>query len=197
MNGNLRSRAAQQGIGIIAASVSCTNCNYIAETNEEKDILLRVNAPCPKCGTSGQTRGMAPSRYIDVANWIGEYAATKIRRDHVSAVIMFCALTESILETLKDKYISIHPEIKLKPKKYLLFKDIFGSTLCDLLNNAPGILKNFTLEWDKFREKRNKFLHGKSSSYHITESDAHEAMDLALVAIQVYVWLNNKYCLKI
>lgn len=197
MNRDMCERAARQGLRSIGIRARCPNCNYIAETSKEKHILLRRNSPCPKCGIIGRTARVAPSNYLDVANWIGEYAVAKNRRDQASAVILFCALVESILETLKDDYLALHPKTKTKVNKRSDFTGVFGVKLGDLLSAAPDKLKQFPSEWKELREKRNKFLHGKSSSYHIHEADAYKAMDLALVAIRVYVWLNNRYCLKI
>jgi len=199
---NLLERAAQQGLGHIGVRSRCYNCNYIAETDDEEDRLAKTNLSCPNCGLAGRGAGLAPSKYLDVANWIGQYAKTEYRRDHVSAVVLFCALTESILETLKDDYLGIHPKKKNKLKKKLEsnkgpdFKDVFNNTLSDLLKTAPPNLRDFPSRWKDLREKRNKFLHAKSSSYLIHKTDADEAIVLTLMVFHVYTWLNNNYCLK-
>jgi hypothetical protein len=181
------------------ARARCPNCNYIAETTKEEDVLSRPDLACPKCGVIGRVARIAPhSHLLDVATWVGEFAVSNNHRDHVAAVVLFCALTESILETLKDDYLKLHPPIKSKSKRTTdpSFEDVFGKTFGDVLKSAPTGVKGFPSAWEKLRNKRNKFLHGKSSSYQIREVDAHTAMDLTLTAIWAYVWLNNRYCLK-
>lgn len=198
MDKKMRERAARQGLGHIVARARCPNCNYIAETTKEEDALSRCDLACPKCGVVGQGARIAPNNYLYVATWVGEFAVSNNRRDHVAAVVLFCALTESILETLKDDYLTLCPHIKskFKPTADPSFKDVFGKTFGDVLESAPMDIKGFPSDWKNLRDKRNKFLHGKSSSYQIREVDAHKAMDLTLTAIRVYVWLNNTYCLK-
>jgi hypothetical protein len=103
---------------------------------------------------------------------------------------------EAILETLKSDYLNLHPRASSsKPDKRLSFKDVFGVTFKDALSDAPSRLKSFPFAWEELRDKRNRFLHGKSS-YLINGSDARKAVDVTADAVNTYRWLNNKYCLR-
>ncbi len=188
---------ARQGLGNIVALARCPDCNYIAQSDDEETMLATKDQPCPQCGIVGYGAGLVPNNYLDVANWIGEYAVSNNRRDHASAVFLFCAFVEVILETLKNDCLELHPKVKLKfkPDKWLSFKDVFGATFKDSLRVAPARLKNFSSIWEELRDKRNKFLHGKSS-YLIGRSDAHKAMNSTVDVVNVYRWLNNKHCIK-
>jgi hypothetical protein len=198
MDEEMREIIAQQGLGHIIALARCPDCNYIATSCDEEDSLAKKGSPCPKCGVVGYGAGIAPNNYLEVASWIGNYAAMENRRDYTSAVILFCAFVESILETLKDDYLALHPEIKLRFKadKRLLFKDVFGVSFAESVATAPINIRDFPSVWEELRDKRNRFLHGKSS-YLMSRTDAHKAMDFTGNALQVYRWLNNKHCLNI
>jgi hypothetical protein len=107
-------------------------------------------------------------------------------------------MTEAILETITDDYLELHPDKKsqfINNDKHTI-NDVLGSKLSDLLQAAPDSLKSFPENWEELRIKRNKFLHGKSSSFGMTKDDAKKAMDYVPCAISVFAWLNNKYCLK-
>jgi len=195
MDEEMRGYIAQQGLGHIIALARCPECNYIAATFEEENSLERRDSPSPKCSGVGYSAGPAPNNYLNVANWIGEYAVIENRRDYTSAVILFCAFVESILETLKEEYLAIHPEIRL-PNRRLSFKHVFGASLAESVVNAPTRISSFPSVWEELRDKRNRFLHGKSS-YLISQADAYKAMDHAGDAVAVYRWLNNQYCLKV
>jgi len=187
---------AEQGLGHIVALSRCPNCNYIAKSSEEETLLARVESPCPHCGITGHGAGIAPNNYLQVANWIGEYAASPNRRDHSSAVLLFCSFVEGMLETLKSDYLRSKSNTSIaKVNKRRDFKDIFGMTLKAALNDAPSKLKEFPIVWGELRDKRNRFLHGHSS-YLIGAADARQAVSLAAEAVNVYRWLNNKHCLK-
>jgi hypothetical protein len=138
------------------------------------------------------------NRYGLVGNWIGEYATSESPRDHVSSVIMFCALTEALLENIIEDYFDLHPEVRLKFKdpERVKIDDVLGDKLPKLLEQAPKDIRDFPDSWKTLREKRNLFLHGKSSNFHIIQTDAFAAMDLVPKAVSVFAWLNNKYCLK-
>jgi len=184
---------ARQGLGHIVALERCPNCNYIATSDEE---LARRDSPCPNCAITGLAAGLGPSNYLDVANWIGEYAASNNRRDQSSAVILFCSFVEAMLETLKDDYLKLHPmSPTTKGRKRIEFKDVFGVTFRDALSDAPTRLKDFPSAWEDLRDKRNKFLHG-GSSYVIHRSDARKAVTVTADAVNSYRWLNNKHCLS-
>ncbi len=161
--------------------------------------LIRKREPCPNCKSTNKTARISLDSYTEVGNWLGEYAVFDNRRDYTSAVIMFCALTEAILESIIDEYLELHPDKKLQfaNNNMRTIKDVLGSKLSDLLQAAPDNLKTFPENWEELRMKRNRFLHGKSSSFAITQDDAKKAMDYALKAISVFAWLNNTYCLKI
>ncbi len=186
---------AKQGLGHIVALVRCPNCGYIAKSLEEETLLERRDSPCPNCAITGQSAGLAPNNYLEVANWIGEFAVSDNRRDYSSAVIVFCSFVEAMLETLKDDYLKLHPLPTSKRRKRFGFKDVFGVTFKDALNHAPPKLKEFASAWEDLREKRNRFLHG-SSSYVINRSDANTAVALTADAVSSYRWLNNRHCLK-
>ncbi len=111
---------------------------------------------------------------------------------------MFCAWFESCLEELNEDYLELHPDIKekLEGKKRIYFEDVFGKTLSKLLETSPDYIKSFLVEWEEIRNKRNSFMHGKSSSYAITQDDGKKAMDLIANAVSTFVWINNQYCLR-
>jgi hypothetical protein len=187
---------AQQGLGHIVALAHCPNCGYIAKSSEEETLLARVESPCPNCAITGHGAGLGPNNYLEVANWIGEFAASDLRRDHSSAVILFCSFVEAMLETLKDDYLKLHPMSRIsKPNKPISFKNVFGVTFEDAFSDAPTRLKDFPSAWKDLREKRNKFLHGRSS-YVIHRSDAHMAVAVTADAVNSYRWLHNKHCLS-
>jgi hypothetical protein len=138
------------------------------------------------------------NRYGLVANWIGEYAISEGARDHASAVVMFCALTEALLENIIEDYFELHPEVKSKfndPERVKI-EDVLGANLPKLLEQAPSDIRDFPDNWKTMRDKRNLFLHGKSSSFHINQTDAFSAMDFVPKAVSVFAWLNNRYCLR-
>jgi hypothetical protein len=197
MEDNIIENIARQGLGHIIALTRCPDCNYIAQSDNEETMLARRDQACPRCGIVGCSAGLVPSNYLDVANWIGEYAASGNRRDQASAVFLFCAFVEAILEILKEDYVKLHPGMKLKfsSDRQVSFKDVFGATFKDSLSAAPDRLKKFPSVWEELRDKRNRFLHGKSS-YFIGRLDAHNATNSTVDAVNVYRWLNNKHCVK-
>ncbi len=145
MNDQLRSQLAKQGLGFTITPIRCPECNYLADSWEEKSRLLRRGAPCPNCKSTNATARITLDRYAEVANWLGEYAISNNRRDHASAVIMFCAFTEAILETIIDNCLEQHPDMKLQFDKNekRTIKDVLGQNLSDLLNSAPQSVKTF------------------------------------------------------
>lgn len=198
MKDEIRLHAAKQGIGSIFIPDRCRVCNYLAITWAEKMALIQTASECPNCKTTGKKALITLSNYIDVANWVGEYTISSNRRDYASAVIMFCALFESCLEEIKQDYMDAHPDVKLEfeSNERATLTDVLGSNLSQLLEQAPSDIKMFPIEWKEMRDKRNSFLHGKSSSYHINQADANKAMDLVANAVATFAWLNNKYCLR-
>ena len=164
----------------------------------EKLSLVRTASECPNCKTSGRKALISLSNYVNVANWVGEYAVSSNVRDYASAVVMFCALFESCLEEIIQDYMDLHPDIKLQfeNKEKVTIKEVLGSSLPDMLEKAPSYIKSFPMDWKEIRDKRNLFMHGKSSSFHITQTDAKKAMDLVPIAIHTFAWLNNQYCLR-
>ena len=173
----------------------CFTCNYLEIQWEEKINMTR-KGPCPNCKTSGKTARIALGSYGQVANWLGEYAISSNSRDYTSAVIMFCALVESMLESIKENFYNLHPEVKSRfrvPDRATI-EDVLGADLDNLLATAPEHIKSFPKDWADLRAKRNSFMHGKSFFF-IRQADAHKAMDLVSKAIETFAWLNNHYCL--
>jgi len=198
MDEEIRIHVAKQGIGSISIPNRCRFCNYLAINWEEKTALIRTESECPNCKTSGRKSLISLGNYVDVANWVGEYAISANLRDYASAVVMFCALFESCLEEIIQDYMDLHPDIKTKfeNREMVTLKDIFGVKLPELLEQAPTHIKGFPADWKEMRDKRNLFMHGKSSSFHINQADANKAMDLVPRAIHTFAWLNNQYCLR-
>jgi phage FluMu protein Com len=198
MKAEIRAHLAQQGLGTTLGPIRCPKCNYLAVLWSEKMLLIKKGEPCPNCKSTNKTARIALDNYTEVGNWLGEYAVSDSRRDHTSAVILFCALTEAILETIIEDYLELHPDRKLlvATKDKRTIKDVLGLSLTDLLRAAPVSVKTFPQQWEVLRTKRNRFLHGRSSSFGMTKDDAEKAMDYAPAAINVFAWLNNKYCLK-
>lgn len=198
-----REDLARQGLSIILPSGECPQCGYAARSTHEEMHLMTSDLPCPNCNATGITMIVERTNYLDVFDWIAHCAIGSSRKDYVTGVIMFCALVESILEALKSKHLSIDPHRKnLLDEKFKndprgpAFKDVFGMSLSNIVADGPPQIRRFPDRWNVLRDKRNNFLHGKSSTYDIHEEDAHEAMDLALPLTQVYAWINNKYCLS-
>jgi hypothetical protein len=198
MDEKIRVHLAQQGLGSTLVPTRCSKCNYLAILWPEKIQLIKRGESCPNCESTDKTARISLSNYIEVANWLGEDAVSDNRRENISAVILFCALVEAILETIIDDYLELHPDKKLQfiNNDRRTIKDVLGSKLDDLLQAAPDSLKSFPQNWEELRIKRNKFLHGKSSSFGLTKDDAKKAMDYTSSAFAVFAWLNNKYCLK-
>lgn len=196
MDDEIRTALVKQGMGGTLAPIRCSTCKYLASTFEEEEQLLRKGARCPHCGKTNKVAFITLDNYIMVCDWIGEFAVSSNRRDHVSAIIMFCALVESIIETVKKDYLILHPEIasQIKDPEKALIKDVFAKTITQLLDSAPSDIKQLPVEWDILRTKRNNFLHGHSGCLYINQNDAKNAMDLTPKAIAFFIWLNNKYC---
>jgi hypothetical protein len=198
MDYELRFHAAKQGIGSIFLPTRCSVCNYLALDSAEQLALIRVASECPNCKSTGRKALISLTKYADVANWVGEYAISENSRDHVSAVLMCCALVESCLEEFIQDYVELHPGTKshFHDTDKVEVKDVLGISLTQALEAAPVHLRPFPATWKGIRKKRTLFIHGKSSSLHIRQEDAHSAMDLVPLAIEVYAWLNNRYCLR-
>jgi hypothetical protein len=197
MDDELRKTLVRQGMASTLIPIRCPECNYLARTLEEGEQLLRKGEKCPHCGIAGKIATITLYNYIMVFNWIGELAISSNRRDHASATIMFCALVEAIIETLKSDFLGIHTEVALElgNRERVSMKTVFGKTLTQLLNSAPSDIRDFPDEWEVIRNKRNDFLHGHKGDFYITQQDAQDAMDLLPKAIAVLVWLNNHYCI--
>ena len=198
MDDELRIHTAKQGIGSIFLPSRCRVCNYLALGWAEKLALIRVASECPNCKTSGRKALISLSNYALVANWVGEYAISENSRDYASAVVMSCALVESCLQEIVEDYMDLHDDIKLRfeDNEKVTLKDVLGVSLTQSLESAPAHVKAFPNYWKEIRTKRNLFMHGMSSSFHINQPDAYAAMDLIPKAIEVFVWLNNHYCLR-
>jgi hypothetical protein len=140
---------AEQGLGHILALVRCPNCAYIAKSFEEENLLARRDSPCPNCAMTGQSAGLAPNNYLEVANWIGEFCSLRKSTRLFVAVIVFCSFVEAMIETLKDDYMKQHPTLLISRRRRRLdFKDVFGMTFKDALNDAPPKLKEFVCAWE-------------------------------------------------
>jgi len=195
----IRKALMKHGMGSTLVPIRCPSCNFLASTPEEEEQLFRKKAQCPHCGVKDKIAQITLDNYILVCDWIGQFATSSNHRDQVSATIMFCVLFESILETLKRDYISIHPEIDSRIKdteKTFKIKDVFGKTLIQLLDSAPLDIKQFPDEWETIRIKRNNFMHGHSGYLYLNQKDAQDVMDLTPKAIALFIWMNNKYCLR-
>lgn len=197
MDARTRETVAKQGLGFILHSIRCSICQYIACGFSEEDTLER-GAPCPKCGQRGDA-GELVANYFAVANWVGEYSVSANRRDHAAAVILFCAWVESLLEALKETRVSTSSVLKQqyagRSLSKVKFKEVFPGAPSALLDKAPEALRGFWPRFTALRKRRDLLLHG-TSEYTLSERHAHEAFDLATLAISAYVWLNNEYCVK-
>jgi hypothetical protein len=198
MDDEFRVHAAKQGVGSIYLPTRCQVCNYLAISWSEKLALIQVASECPHCKTTGRKALIPLSNYALVGDWVGEYAISKNSRDYASAVVMSCALVESCLQQILEDYMDLHPDIKsrFEDDEKVRLKDVLGASLTQLLQPAPKHIKTFPSDWQVVRKKRNLFMHGKSSSFHINQADAYAAMDLIPKAIEMFAWLNNRYCLQ-
>jgi hypothetical protein len=92
----------------------------------------------------------------------------------------------------------LHPDTKsrFENNEKVTLKDVLGVSFTKSLEPAPAHIKAFPSDWKEIRDKRNLFMHGKSSSFHINQADALAAMNLIPKAIETFAWLNNHYCLR-
>jgi hypothetical protein len=202
-----RKEIAEQSLSVILPSAQCPVCNYAYESGIEELDAMYVDEPCPNCGAKGIPRVMSRANYLEVIDWIAQYAVSSKQCDHLAAVILYCALEESMLEELKIAKLKKCPNMQKELgvdisdleagnyRSHPTFKDIFGKNFTQLLTEAPEVLAALPEKAKVLRTKRNKFLHGKGSSNQMNASDAHQAMDLAAVLVKAYAWINNRYCI--
>jgi len=122
--------------------------------------------------------------------------------EHNSVVITACILLEILInELLVDMLINkdIHwsnareqvENMGSFKKKSKLFKEITGLPLKDAMENY---ISGFYDNWDKLRDQRNDFIHGKPLS--INRGTAETAFNLAKNSFSLFARLNNQFCIR-
>jgi len=84
-------------------------------------------------------------------------------------------------------------ELKYVERKKNFFKKITGEKFSTVIKNLG--FPEFYEEWEYIREIRNKLIH-RGNPFIIDERHIEKAWEITLKSIEVFVKLNNKFCIK-
>ncbi len=170
----------------------CKGCRRVSRRDQGRNI-------CSHCGGRTETEGWPDSPGKRLFEAVEAFFG---KGDRDLTVILVCDLLEGLLEMFfRDIFMKQGKprswiQLTLKKNKSLdlrlkyLFKETLNASFPSVIEGTA--FEGFDKRWAAIRSLRGQIFHANFPA--IDEKDAQESYDLSRDSLDLFAWMNNKYC---